>query len=232
MKSQNSSFDEIRGILRELSISRKETDEQIKKVILETNKQMKETDEKIEKVILETNKQMKETDEKIEKAILKTNKQIEKTSLQLQQTGSRFNEKWGKFVEALVEGNLEDILKSKKIEVQNIHTRSKGKWKKPNGKLTEKEIDILAVNGKEIVAVEVKKTLEKQDIYKFLEVLENFKNYFKDYKMKTIYGAMGYLESQPEVRNLAQEQGLFVIKAAGNAAKMINEDDFKPRAFS
>ena len=66
----------------------------------------------------------------------------------------------------------------------------------------------------------------------FLTSLKDFKNYFPDYKSKTIYGAVAYLRSEAEAQLLSQKQGLFVIRATGDSASIINTKDFKPKDFS
>ena len=101
------------------------------------------------------------------------------------------------------------------------------------------EFDLVAINGEEIVAVEVKTTLTKEKVEKFIDQLKMFKKYFPEYANKVIYGAVAFLcepESQ-EARGAAkysEENGLFVIMSPGgssNVTAMSNAKDFKPKAF-
>ena len=49
---------------------------------------------------------------------------------------------------------------------------------------------------------------------------------------RTIYGAVAYLRAEEEANKYAERQGLFVIRATGDSASIINKKDFKPTAFS
>ena len=198
--------DEIWGILRE-------TSRQIKTLSIETGKlriSQKETDRQMR----ETDRQMKETDR------------------QLQKIGGRFNEPWGRLVESLVEGNLVKIFRSRGINIMQTHTRSEAQWRKPDGRFKRREFDIIVANGTEVVVVEVKTTLVSKDVKFFLETLGDFKKYFPRYRTETVYGAVAFLRSEDEARFFAEDQGLFVIRATGDSASIVNEKGFKPKVFS
>ena len=94
------------------------------------------------------------------------------------------------------------------------------------------EIDIMARNGQEVVAVEVKSTLGVPEVDHFLNVLKRFTLFFPEYKDKKIYGAVAYLKLYESADRYAIKKGLFVIKATGDSACIINKKDFKPLDFS
>ena len=145
--------------------------------------------------------------------------------------GGRFNERWGALVESLVEGSLVKILQDRGIDIMQTHTRSEALWRKPDGHIQKREFDIIVANGTEVVVVEVKTTLHSKDVKRFLETLQDFKKYFPRYKLETIYGAVAYLTSENKSHLLAEEEGLFVIRATGDSASIINTADFKPKSF-
>ena len=62
--------------------------------------------------------------------------------------------------------------------------------------------------------------------------LKDFKKYFMHYRPLKIYGAVAYLRSDSEADLFAQRQGLFVIRATGDSASIINSKDFKPKTFA
>ena len=196
----------------------KETNQQIKTLSAETNRQIKtlsaETDRQIKTLSVETDRRIKEYDKRLEK------------------TREIFETQWGRLVESLVEGKLIELFKSRGIEVRQTSQRVEVSYKKEDGDLQSKEFDIIVANGTEVVAVEVKTTLTPKKVKYFLESLRDFKKYFPDYKSKTVYGAVAYLRSQAEAYLFAQKQGLFVIRATGDSASIINKKDFKPKAFS
>ena len=195
--------EEIWSILRETSAIQKETKKSLKKLSEEMAISRKEADLR-----------MKETDR------------------QIQKIGSGFNRKWGALVKSLVEGNLIKALQDHGVDIMATHTRSETRWKKPDGKIEKREFDIIAANGREVVVVEVKTTLTKKDIEYFTETLKDFKNYLPVYQSKTIYGAVAYLKSENKAHSYAEKNGLFIIKATGDSASVVNEENFKPKVFS
>ena len=154
------------------------------------------------------------------------------TARQIQKIGGRFNQRWGAFVESLVSGNLVKLLQSWGIDIMQTHTRSEAQWKKPDGSFQRREFDIIVANGTEVVVVEIKTTLELKDVESFLKTLPDFKKYFPRYKLETIYGAVAYLNNENKARSFAEDQGLFVIKATGDSASIVNVKNFKPKAFN
>jgi len=170
----------------------------------ETDRQMQETDRRMQ----ETAEQMKETDRRLEKA------------------EGLFTSQWGKLMESLVDGDLVPLLNERGIEVETTHQRRRGRR---NGE--HFEVDIVAVNGREVVVVEVKTTLKSEDVTKFLGKLPVFPDFCKEYRGRRILGAVAYLKSDPSVTEYAERQGLFVIRATGSSASIVNPPDFEPRAF-
>ena len=209
-RSAISVSDEIWKILREVSTSQKETDKQLK----ELSASQKETGKQLKEMSADLSASQKETDR------------------QLQKIGGRFNERWGALVESLVEGSLVKILQDRGIDIMQTHTRSEALWRKPDGHIQKREFDVIAANGTEVVAVEVKTTLHSKDVKRFLKTLQDFREYFPRYKLETIYGAVAYLKSENKAHFFAEEKGLFVIRATGDSASIINKVDFKPKSFS
>ena len=134
--------------------------------------------------------------------------------------------RWGRFVESLVEGDLIALLQQKNIAVDLIAERVRGKR---NGE--HFEFDIVAVNGEEAVVVEVKSTLRAEDVRHFLDRLPHFTRWSPLHKGKKIYGAVAYLQVVQSAEIHAERQGLFVIRATGDSASIINQDDFLPKTF-
>ena len=163
-----------------------------------------------------------------------TNQQIKKLSAEVKETNKGlkkakelFETQWGRLMESLVEGDLLRLLNEQGIQVINTHPNVKHRSEKD-----QYEYDIIATNGKEIVVVEVKTTLRVQHIKYFLEDLKKFTVRLPDFKGKTVYGAVAYLRAEEESARYAERQGLFVIRATGNSSGIINQKDFKPKAFS
>ena len=148
------------------------------------------------------------------------------TDRRLKKLGKLFTSQWGALIESLVEGDLVNLLQSWNIPVRHTHSHSHGRR---NGE--HFEFDILAVNGEQVVVVEVKTTLRPEDVNHFLGKLARFTVYEPEYNGKTIYGAVAYLKASESAPVHAERQGLFVIRATGNSASIVNDEQFQPRAF-
>ena len=153
--------------------------------------------------------------------------QMKETDRRLRKAEELFTSQWGKLMESLVEGDLVSLLRERGVAVDETSQRLTGRR---NGEHTE--FDILAANGAEVVVVEVKTTLRPEDVTDFLSKLAWFTDWFPTYRERPIYGAVAYLKSDSSVTRHAERQGLFVIRATGNSASIVNEPDFKPRAFT
>ena len=201
------SWQEIRAILHELSESQRETD-----------RRMQETDRRMQ----ETDRRMQETDRQTQE----TRRQMRETDRRLRKTEELFNSQWGKLIEALVKGDLIALLNRRGIEVHHTSTNLERNF---GGRTWE--IDILAVNSSEVVAVEVKTTLKVRDVDHFLDTLRNFKELMPEYAGHVAYGAVAYLKADESSDKYAEGQGLFVIRATGSSASITNRQDFRPRRF-
>ena len=166
----------------------------------------------------ETEKQRKEAD--------KARQERDKAFKELAKRMNRFDSEWGKFVESLVSGNLVHLLRLRNIDVSQTSTSVEVTKRDKSGLLWEREFDIIAANGHEVVAVEVKTTLNVKKVDHFLKTLEKFKWLLPQYKAYKIYGALAYLKSSEQAELYAQRKGLFVIRATGDSASIINKKDF------
>ncbi len=217
---------ETERLLQEVAEEQKEA----KKLVQEVAEEQKETDRQLkatDKQLKATDKQLKATD----KQLKATDKQLKATDRQLKATDSRFNTQWGRLVESLVEGSLVPLLRARGIEVRQTSRRVEVEFRTPGGERKQKEFDILVVNGDEAVAVEVKTTLTPGMVKYFLSAMEDFKRYFPDYGHKRVYGAVAYLRSESEAAKYAERQGLFVVRATGDSASIVNAEWFVPKAF-
>ena len=203
-RREPATFETVWASLQELSEAQKETD-----------RQMQETDRRMQ----ETDRQMQETDRLIKEIARKADRRMNKMR-------GMFDNRWGMLVESLVEGDLVNLLQRRNIPVQRTHSHSHGRR---NGE--HFEFDILAVNGEQVVVVEVKTTLRPEDVDHFLGKLAKFTYYEPEHKGKTICGAVAYLKASEAATVHAERQGLFVIRATGDSASIVNDEQFQPRAF-
>ena len=177
-----------------------------------------ETDKRFQ----ETDKQLKETRAILDEKFKETDKIVRNLTNKLKESELR----WGKFVKALVEGKLVEMLNDKGIPVNMTSMRIKRKYEDD-----EYEIDIIAKNGIEVVVVEVKTTLGIEDVQHFIDKLKIFKDVISEYKENTVYGAVAFIQQDSEAQKYAAKKGLLVIKAVGKSAKIINRSTFKPKEW-
>ena len=163
----------------------------------------------------ETASQMRETDRRMEETDKKLNKTIH-----------LFESQWAKLIESLVEGRLVEMLKLRGIKVHWTSTRVKGIYKD-----RQFEFDIIAHNDTEIVIVEVKSSLNVSAVKDFLDELTHVKEWLREFKESKVYGAVAYLRADEESPVFAEKQGLFVIRATGDSAVIINDDKFIPKVW-
>jgi hypothetical protein len=163
-----------------------------------------------------------ETDKKFQE----TDKKFKETDKKLNQLERLFTSQWGKLVESLVDGDIITILNQRGIEVTDTIKRRKGRR---DG--IDYEFDIIAINGSEIVIVEVKTTLRPEDIRNFLKKLNQAKNWMPEFSEKKIYGAVAFISEDAGTEAMAEKNGLFVIRATGDSASIVNMDDFVPKVW-
>ena len=220
--NQPLNFEKVWLMFQETSKKFEETDKRFE----ETDKQFKETDKRLDKKFQETNKQFKETDKKILETDKRLDKKFLETDKKSKELSNLFTTQWGKLIESLVEGDLIRLLNEKGIEVQQTFQRVSGTYQGD-----PYEFDIIASNGEEVVIVEVKTTLRVEDVKKFLRKLAKFKTWMPVYKEKTVYGAVAFLTSSSASHTMAENKGLFVIKATGKSSSIVNKKGFMPKAF-
>ncbi len=224
----NSSL-ETEKMFQETDRKFQETKELLANSSLETNRKFQETKELLASSSLETNRKFQETKELLANSSLETDKKFQATDYtlkKLMKKSAEYDSRWGRFVESLVEGSLVRLLNDRNIMVNDTMMRRK---KHHNDR--DYEIDIIALNGSEIVVVEVKTTLSTSDVSKFLELLSEFRIIFEDYKEKNVIGAVAYIGKDSGADSFASSHGLFVIKATGESARITNPEKFTPRRW-
>jgi len=164
-------------------------------------------------------KMFQETDKFLSEKFRETDKKIKALA-------DLFTTQWGKLVESLVEGDLIRLLKIRGIKVESVLQRRRGSKEGENY-----EFDLIAVNGEEIVIVEVKTTLRPQDVRDFQLKLRKAKVFMSEYRERIIYGAVAFITSQGESDRMSEKLGLFMIRATGSSASIVNGEDFKPKQF-
>jgi hypothetical protein len=186
--------------------------------------------EKVWLMFQETDKRFQETDRILSEKFKETDRMLsekfKETDKKLNKLEQLFTSQWGKLVESLVEGDIVNLLNQKGINVTDIIKRREGRR---DG--IDYEFDIIAINGSEMVIVEVKTTLTPEDIGQFLKKLTQAKDWMPEYADKIVYGAVAFISEDTGSSVMAEKNGLFVIKATGDSASIVNADNFVPKSW-
>ena len=247
MAKKSITYEEVLASFKELANAQRLTEKarrEGEKERREGEKALREAQEKTEKALREsqqkTEKALRESQQKTEKALRELAKNLKESNQELTKNlnaaNGNFNNKWGNFLESLVKGDLVKLLSKRNIKVDMVRSRLVAS--DSSGKEVG-EFDVVAMNGKEIVTVEVKTTLTKEKVEKFINKLKMFKKYFSEHRDKVLYGGVAFLcepesEEAESAAEYAEENGLFVILSPGgegNVTTLSNSKDFKPRSF-
>ena len=209
--SETITLESIFALFKETRDLFEETDRRMQQSRENFDRQMKESRENFDRRMQETDRKMQETDRKIK---------------EVSQLVGNLGNRLGDFVEHMVAPGVLRMFQARGIEVHQIF---------PNAQATrngeEIEIDILAVNGVELVAVECKSRVGREDIDRHLARLPKIKRLFPQWANHRIYGAVASMLWDNEVADFAEEVGLFVIGQNGETVEIRNRQEFQPKAY-
>jgi hypothetical protein len=158
----------------------------------------------------------------VERSMAELKRTVERTSKAV----DSLTTPWGRFVEELVEPAVLRLFQEKGIDIKEVYPRARVKRQG-----IAMEIDILAVDDTELVVVECKSRLSKDDVDEFIEKLTRFKIAFPHYQNYQAYGAVAGIEINEGIDRYAYRKGLFVIKPSGDTVAIINDADFQPNTW-
>ena len=94
--------------------------------------------------------------------------------------------------------------------------------------LKQHEIDGFAEGKKAVVVIEAKTVVTERRVKRFLDKLARFKLAYPDHANKDLYGALTFIRIEDDAYTLAEQHGLFVIKASPPDVELTNNKNFKP----
>ncbi|GBF82256.1 hypothetical protein [Aphanothece sacrum] len=170
----------------------------------------------------ETRRILLQQAQEAEKSRQQTDRQIQQVNEQLGKLGNRL----GEFVEWQVRPAAVRLFQERGIDVHELHTEVS--VKRPQGGL---EIDLLVVNEREVILIEVKSKLTQRDVDEHLERLAKFKEFMPRYSDAKALGAVAAMIVTDEVANYAYRRGLFVLAQSGESVIILNDAQFKPQIW-
>ena len=135
-------------------------------------------------------------------------------------------DKWGEFVESMVEPAVVRLFAGRGIPLDGTSLRAR---RRRDGR--EMEIDILGANREYVVAVEVKTTLRADDVKDFVRTLDDFKTFFPEYREYKVIGAVAGMRLQKGVDEYAKRHKLYVLAQSGETVQILNDEDFEARVW-
>ena len=211
---------------KKLQISDSEglTFEKVWLMMQENREQQKETAE----FIKETGKLQRQTDEQMKKTDEKLNKSIEETKA-LKQMLFGLGNNLGQITEDYFYNSVADNKTVAGIKYDYIGRNLKMQGKKLNG-----EYDIILINSKRLLVIEVKQKPHVKDITKFVEKqLPIFKKLFPMYVNYKIYGAIAGMTFSPDAQEFAKENGLYILtqNQESKNVQILNDENFEAKEF-
>ncbi|MFN4889477.1 MAG: DUF3782 domain-containing protein [Pseudanabaena sp.] len=181
----------------------------------ESERQRKEQQREFEQYLQEYRKTSEQEMAELKKIVAQTNKQV-----------GGITSCWGEFVENLVRPAAVRMFHKKGIEVHFTALRVEAQDE--NGSI---EIDVLAENTNEVVAIEVKSHLEVRDVKRFLITLDRFKQALPKYQSYKLYGAIAGIKVDERADEYATQEGLFLIKPSGDTVAIVNDQSFVAKTW-
>ncbi len=178
-----------------------------------------------------------ETRQNIDKLSGEIDKVTRQTANNINKLRGDWDHRWGDFVEILISDNVERLFEDYGIIKGKVETINKKTYCFMDGATPlEFEFDSITINGDKVIITEAKKKMTKTKVKDFIKKVQNFLA-IKDngFSNKKVYIAIGYLKADNEklLIKYAEGQGLFVIKAVGDSAKLVNSPQtFKPKQLN
>ena len=211
---------------------RKEADAEYEQLRAETERLRKEADAKYEQLRAETDRLRKEADAKYEQLRAETERMKAETERVMAETArevKKVNETLGSWANNQGRFAEEDFFNSFEKGQQNFFgekfDRIEGNVKGIKEKFQD-EYDILLINGKSIGIIEVKYKGHENDIPKVIKKAETFRQNFPDFQRHKVYLGLATLVFYPELEQGCINQGIAVIKQAGDTV-IINDEHLK-----
>lgn len=154
--------------------------------------------------IRENNEQIRKSREEFDRDIKKSREEFNKSMAEVNRNLGRIGNTQGEIAEDLFRRNTKAALNDYGIPIDQVHhnLRTTG----------GREYDIVAVNAKQAVVIEIKTKLKAKDVEKFLQTqLPQFKTAFPEFRDYAVYGGMGALVISKEQELELCGLGLFVF---------------------
>ena len=166
---------------------------------------------------------------------LRTESELREFKDDMKQQNREMNMKWGQMAKRL--GTITEDLVAPSIprivteeyglEVTFLGIRMKKKLR--DGRI--KEYDAIAVADECVFVDETKSTLDSEDVKDFIKDIQEFRDFFPEYKKNKIIGILASLYADEGVIRYAEKSGFLVLAAGDKLMEVKNSKGFKPKEW-
>ena len=178
------------------------------------------TDEYLKTLIASLAKEMAAEHKKTEAAQQKTEASMRELNKNLGGIGITL----GGMTEDLFRRNVAGILEQRGIRLDSLEH---------NLKMPDAEFDLVGFNGSQVILIEVKSRLQKQDIDALIfKQIPTFRRYFNDYKDHKLMGGLASLAIDEKLEKQVEKAGLFLFtQTKEGGASIANSQGFHPKFY-
>ena len=166
---------------------------------------------------------------------LRTESELREFKDDMKQQNREMNMKWGQMAKKL--GTITEDLVAPSIprivteeyglEVTFLGIRMKKKLR--DGRI--KKYDAIAVADECVFVDETKSTLDSEDVKDFIKDIQEFRDFFPEYKKNKIIGILASLYADEGVIRYAEKSGFLVLAAGDKLMEVKNSKGFKPKEW-
>jgi hypothetical protein len=196
----------------------------------EFHERLLESDKNMEKSRIELDESLRKSRIEFDESLKKSQKESEKSRKDFNKRLGQITGTWGKFVAEMVRPKIIKLFKDKGIPIKTT-------YQNVVGLLDDKmyyEIDLLLINSKIAVVVEIKSSLSVDDVREHIERLEKIQKVQPermDLRGVTLMGAVAGMIVENDADRFAYKHGLYVLRQKGNLVEIINDDEFVPKEW-
>ena len=196
----------------------------------EFHERLLESDKKMEKSRMELDESLKKSRIEFDESLKKSQKESEKSRKDFNKRLGQITGTWGKFVAEMVKPKIMKLFKDKGIPIKTT-------YQTVVGLLDDKmyyEIDLLLINSKIAVVVEIKSSLSVDDVKEHLVRLEKIQKVQPerlDLRGATLMGAVAGMIVENDADRFAYKHGLYVLRQKGNLVEIMNDKEFVPKEW-
>jgi len=193
------------------------------RILSEKLAELKESQAETARIVAETGRQVAKTD----RQVAKTDRQVAETSRQIAKTdklvgGISTNN--GLFAEEYFYNSLR---KGKKILMgEKFDKLIKSEIMVDENNKTKGELDIILINGKSLVIIEVKFRVREKHVDKVMKKVKPFRERFPEYQNHKVYLGLASMVFDEDIENKCKENGIAVIKQEGDVV-VIHDENMK-----